>query len=93
MDPTIITAALGLAGTVLAAIGGALWHAACWFAKRADTLIDNHMELTKKLTSEMEWKHSKLEAVHDDVKEIHEVLVPPVSERPSKARLKPAKEA
>ena len=92
MDPTVITAAIGLAGTCLAAIGGGIWHAACWFAKRCDTLIDNHMELTKKLTAEMEWKHSKLEAVHDDIKEIHQVTVPPISERPSKSRIKQPKE-
>lgn len=92
MDPTVITACLGLAGTVLAAIGGGIWHATCWFAKRADMLIDNHVELTKKLTNEMEWKHAKLEAVHEDLKEVHLAVVPPVTDRPSKARAPKPKE-
>lgn len=84
MDPAIITALIGFAGTVTAAIGSGVWYAACWFARKADVLIDNHVELTKKLSSEIEWKHTKLEAVHDDIKEIHQVIVPALPERPTK---------
>lgn len=83
MDATVLTAVIGLAGTTLAAMGGGLWHAACWFAKKADLLIENHVELTKKLSSEIEWKRDKLETIHEDVREIHQVVVPPIPDRPS----------
>jgi hypothetical protein len=83
MDPTAVTAIIALTGTVLSAIGAAVWRFTIWFGIRADQLIDNHVALTQKLHDDMTWKHEKLEKIDAKVTQIHEVLLPEQETRSS----------
>lgn len=92
MDQIPWTPILTMLGAALSGLGTIAYAVLTWMGKKADLLIDTHVELNKKLCEEIPWKHEKLQDmdekltdVHGMVKDLHGSEEP----KPSKVRRGP----